>query len=410
MGMANRSVGAVASCLILLAGTCLFAGDWPQWRGANRDGKVSGFTAPLSWPTSMAAKWKVTVGLGDASPALVGNKLYVFTRQQDDEVTLCLDADSGKELWRDKYPVGAITGPAAKAHSGPRSSPTVTDGKVVTLGVTGIVSCLDAATGKLLWRNDEFTKAAPKFFTATSPLVVDGLAVIQLGGEGDAAIVAFDLASGKIKWKWAGEGPGYSSPVVLTVDGAKQVVALTEKSVVGIDAKDGKGLWQIPFAAQGRSYNAATPIVDGSTVIFTGQGRGTKAVKIEKQGDSFAVKDLWSNDKMAVQFSTPVLADGLLLGMSDKGNLFCLNAKNGETCWTDPAKRGGGYAGMVDAGSVIFALPDNSELIAFKPTDKEYSELARIKVADTPTFAHPVIAGKNIYVKDQDSLTLWLLE
>jgi outer membrane protein assembly factor BamB len=196
----------------------------------------------------------------------------------------------------------------------------------------------------------------------------------------------------------------------MTVDGTRQVVAMTEKSVVGLDLKDGKLLWQIPFVAQGRAYNAATPIVDGSTVIITGQGRGTKAVKIEKQGDSFVVKDLWNNEKTFVQFSTPVLKDGLLFAMTDKGNLFCINAKSGETCWTDSAKRGGGYGNMIDAGSVIFALPDNSELVVFKPGDKEFAEAAHYKVADTPTFAHPIIDGKKIYVKGQDSLTLWTLE
>ena len=184
----------------------------------------------------------------------------------------------------------------------------------------------------------------------------------------------------------------------------------TEKNVVGVAAADGKLLWQVASQPQGRFYNAATPIVDGQTVIYTGQGKGTKALKIEKQGDGFAAKELWSNADLGTGFNTPVLKDGMLFGLSDKGNLFGMNAKTGQAAWTDPTRRGGNFAAILDAGSCLLALPSNSELIAFKPGDKQYEELARIKVADTPTYAHPVIAGNRIFVRDQDALALWMIE
>ena len=184
---------------------------------------------------------------------------------------------------------------------------------------------------------------------------------------------------------------------------------MTEKSVVGVAAADGKLLWQVAFVPQGMAYNAATPIVDGQTVIYTGQRRGTKAVKIEKVGDGFAAKELWSAPP-AVQFCSPVLKNGLVFAISNSGSLFCLNAQNGQPAWTDKAKHGSGYGGMIDAGSVILALPNNSELIAFKPSDKQYEELARIKVAETPTYAYPVIAGQRLFVKDRDAVTMWTIE
>ena len=157
MGSRNRSRVVLAGCVILIAAGCVLGQDWPQWRGPNRDGKVTGFTAPQTWPKELTPKWKTTVGTGDATPALVGDKLYVFARQGDEEVTLCLNAADGKEVWKDKYAAQAVTGAAAAA-PGPRSSPAVADGKVVTLGVGGVVSCLDAATGKLVWRKDPFPK------------------------------------------------------------------------------------------------------------------------------------------------------------------------------------------------------------------------------------------------------------
>jgi len=408
MRNANGSIGVMTGIVILISAGCVLAQDWPQWRGANRDGKVAGFTAPQTWPKTLTEKWKVNVGEGDSTPALVGDKLYVLARQGGDEVILCLNASDRKEVWRDKYAAQAVSGPSARQHSGPRSSPAVAEGKVVTLGVGGVVSCLDAATGKLVWRNEEY-KGWPRFYTAMSPIIVDGMAIVQLGKEGSGATVAFDLGTGNAKWKWEGDGPGYASPVVMTVEGTKQVVTLTDKRAVGIGVADGKLLWQLPFAPQGMSYNAATPIVDGQTVIITGQGRGTKALTIAKQGDAFVAKEVWSNGQLAPQFNTPVLKDGLLFGLSDRGNFFCINAQTGQTAWTDETRRGN-FGAMVDAGSVILALPNNSELIAFKPDGKGYAEVAKIKVAETATYAYPVIAGNRVFVKDQQSLALLTIE
>jgi outer membrane protein assembly factor BamB len=238
-----------------------------------------------------------------------------------------------------------------------------------------------------------------------SPIIVDGMAFVQLGGQ-EGTTVAFDLATGEPKWKWAGDGPGYSSPVVLTVDGTKQIVTLTDKSAVGLGAADGKLLWQVPFAPKGMTYNAATPIVDGQTVIITGSGRGTKALKIEKQGDGFAAKELWSNPQLAPQFNSPVLKDGLLFGLSEKGMLYCIDAKTGKTAWTGTTKLSQ-FGAIVDAGPVLLALPEKSGLIAFKPDAKQYEELARITVSSTPIYATPVVAGNRIFVKDAGAVTLW---
>ena len=406
----HRSIGVLVVSVVLICAGLVLAEDWPQWRGANRDGKVKEFKAPKAWPKALTQKWKVKVGSGDATPALVGDKLYVFTRQGDEEVTFCLNAADGKEVWKDKYAAQAVSG-AARRHPGPRSSPAVADGKVVVLGAGGVVSCLDAAKGKVLWRKDPFPKVVPRFFTSMSPMIVDGMAIAHVGGRGKGAIIAFDLAGGKEKWRWSGEGPAYASPALLTVAGTKQIVTLAEKSVVGVNAADGKFLWRIPFAPARRAYNAATPIVDGQTVIITGAGRGTKALKIEKTGDGFAAKEIWSNAKLATQYNTPVLVDGLLFGFTDGGNLFCINAKDGKTAWTDATKRGrGGFAAIVAAGSVMLALPSNSELIAFKPIAKEFAQVAKIKVAESATYAHPVVAGNRIFVKDADSLSMLTIE
>jgi outer membrane protein assembly factor BamB len=444
MRSATTTTDVLASCIVLLLAQCACAQDWPQWRGPNRDAKAIGFTAPKTWPAALTQKWKVTVGGGDATPALVGDKLYAFTREGEDEVIVCLDAATGKEVWQDKYEAKPATGPAGGPHAGPRCSPAVAEGKVVALGVQGTLSCLDAATGKVLWRKEDFKGSRLRFFAASSPLIVDGLCIAQLGSEKNGGIIAYDLATGQEKWKWTGDGPGYASPVVMAVGGTKLIVALTEAKVVAVAAADGKLAWEAPFAVERMNYNASTPIIDGQTIIYGGGGRGEKAVRIEQEGDKFVGKELWSNSQNSVQFNSPVLKDGFLFGLTQNNQFFALNAQNGHTAWSAPAGqatavgqpggappggeqpkgkkaegkggrgmrggRGGGYGSIVDADSVLLALTPSSELVVFQPNDKKYTELARIKVAATPTYTYPVLSGNRVFIKDQDSLTLWTVE
>ena len=398
---------SMASGFCLLVASTAPAQDWPQWRGPNRDGKVSGFTAPDTWPKALTQKWKVNVGLGDSTPALVGDKLYVFAEQGTDEVTLCLDAASGKEIWNDKYAShGTISGAPTRHGQGPRSSPVVADGKVVTLDFAGVLSCLDAGTGKVMWRKDKDIPTPPRFYVATSPIVVDGMCIVRIGGGDKGGLVAFDLNTGESKWQRSGDGAAYSSPVLARIGDVSQIIEESEKFLDGVDVATGKPLWQTSFAARGMAYNAATPIVEGDTVYCT--GHGSKAFTVSKGGDSFAARELWSNDQVGTQFNTPVLKDGKLYGLSSKGNFFCMDSKTGKVLWTDTAKHQN-FCAILDAGPVLIALPPDGQLIVFKPDAQKFEEVAKYKVSDSPTYAHPVIAGNRIYIKDKDSLTLFLL-
>jgi outer membrane protein assembly factor BamB len=422
---------------MLLSVNWAVAQDWPQWRGPNREAKAAGFNVPTTWPKELTEKWKVTVGNGDATPALVGDKLYAFTRQGSDEILRCVNVADGKEIWQDKYEAQPATGPAGQ-HPGPRSSPTVAEGKVVTLGVRGTLTCYDAASGKQQWRKDQI-QGYPRFFTSSSPIVVDGLCIAQLGGAKNGALVAYNLTTGDEKWKWSGDSPAYASPVLMTVNGTKLIVAETEGKIVAVNVADGKLAWEAPFAAQRMNYNAASPIVEDQTLFYLGGGRGVTAVKIEKEGNSFVAKELWSNKQTSVQFNTPVLKNGLLFGLSDRNEFFCMNAQNGKTLWTapvggqtasaapapgqQPGGRGGrggrggmrggmgrgGYGSIVDAGSALAALTPSEQLIFFQPSDKAFTELARYKVANTPTYSYPILTGNRIYIKDQDSVILWTI-
>jgi outer membrane protein assembly factor BamB len=409
MTIANRTLGVLLGCVLMVGASSVRAQDWPQWLGPNRDGKATGFTAPSAWPKELTQKWKITVGEGVATPALVGDKLYVFSRQDGSEIVRCLESATGKELWKDSYETGGATG-IARDFSGPRCSPAVADGKVVTLGIRGILSCYDAASGKKLWRNEDFKGSYPRFMTSSSPIIVDGLCIAQMGGEQSGTIAAYELATGKEKWQYKGDGTAYASPVLLAQGGAKVLVAETMKSIIGVSVADGKLLWETPFRISGRGYNASTPMVAGQTVIFSGTSRGTKAVKIEKKDDAtFAPKELWSNSENSVQYNTPIVKNGLVFGLTSGNKLFCIDA-DGKTAWTSSIPGRGGYGTIVDAGSVLFALTPKAELKVYEPSDKEYKQLGSYKVADDETYAYPVVAGNRVFVKDRNSLTLWTIE
>src|SRR5262245_59731952 len=225
----------IALSALLLDPNDVRAQDWTQWRGPNRDNKVVGFTAPASWPKELTKKWQATVGVGESSPLLVGDRVYAFSRDGGDEITLCLDAATRKEIWKDKYATAVVVGAATRkpGFTGTRSTPAAGEGKICTLGVNGVVSCLDAATGKVVWRKD--TKSKPTFYTSTSPIIADGKCIVYVG-----ALTAFDLASGDSKWTWSGAGAPYGSPVLMTIEGTKQIVTPTMDAVAGVSLADGK--------------------------------------------------------------------------------------------------------------------------------------------------------------------------
>jgi outer membrane protein assembly factor BamB len=398
---------SVIVTLIIIGTTDSFSQDWPQWRGIARDSKVTGFKAPSAWPAELKQEWKVQVGFGDATPVLAEKMIYLNTRQGEEEVVLCLDATTGKELWKYKYPSIAVTGPAG-SHPGPRSTPSVANGKVVTFGASAILSCLDAKTGKIIWKRENPANAVPEFFTAMSPLIVDGLCFAHVGAKDNGEVIALDLNTGNEKWKWSGDGPSYASPSVMIVDGKKHLIVQTEKNLVALNMTDGKLLWQVPTPVKQRFYNCASPYIYGQVIYLTGQGTGMKAIKIEKSGNEYVTKELWSNPAVGTKWNTPILKDGFLYGFNDQKRLFCLNAVTGETAWIDNTVNND-FATIIDCGSVIIGFPSTANLIILKPDPKTYTEVVKYKVSETAVYSYPVVSGNQIYIKDAESLILYKL-
>ena len=242
--------------------------DWPQWRGPNRDGSVLA-ALPAQWPEALKKRWETPVGDGHASPVVSGNRAVVIARQGDQEIVRALDVTSGQEIWRAAYPAPYTVNSAALSHGpGPKSTPAIAGGRVFTLGIGGILSAFDLATGKLMWRLPA-PAVLPEYGTATSPLVDGTSIIVHVGGHDRGALTSFDAATGKPRWQWNGDGPGSGSPIVATVGGVRQVIAQTQKFLVGLNASTGTLLWQLPFTTD-FDQNAFTPIVFQDLVINAG--------------------------------------------------------------------------------------------------------------------------------------------
>jgi outer membrane protein assembly factor BamB len=383
--------------------------DWPQWRGPNRDGAVASFTEPASWPERLTRKWQIDVGLGYATPILVGNRLYMFSRQGDNEVLAAIDADTGARVWASSYPAPfALSAPAARHEKGPKSTPTFAGGKIFTLGMTNIVTAFDAATGKQLWQKPA-TPVQPLYHTGMSPLVDRGLAIVHVGGHNQGALNAYDVNTGVVKWHWDGDGPGYGSPVAVDVDGTRQVITITQDNLVGVAAATGELLWKRPFTTS-YTQNCITPISYGQTVIVSGLDKGVTAFRILKKNGRWETENVWENADVSMYMTNGVVVNDTLVSLSHKnsGQFFGLDARTGKTLWTS-APRQATNAAITRAGDLLFVLKDDAELIVARLGPKGFVTVRTYTVADSATWAQPVVSGNRLFVKDVASLALWTL-
>ena len=404
-----KAQGISKKWFLMLTVLFVFSGvqsqDWPGWRGENRDAKVSGFIMPDVWPVQLTKVWQQKVGFGDASLAFVKGKLFLNVKQDSNEVALCLDAVTGKTIWSTILnPAPEVTG-GARTHPGPRSTPTVNNGKVYLIGAGGKLNCVDANTGKVIWKNENFTEV-PVFFTSMSPLVNEGNCIVHLNGKENGTVVAFNAVNGEIVWTLKGEPSTYSSPLLMKIGNDEIIVLQTETDVIGI-SKAGSLLWKIPTPGEQRFYNSSTPVIDGQNIIVCGQGKGTKSYKIEKAGDKYSFTENWVNPDFGVSFNTPVLKDGYLYAHEARlGKAYCLKAATGKTCWADTTSQNR-FVSTLDLGKVLLSLPANGKILVFEPNPEKYVQKAMYKIAETDVYAHPLVVGDKIYIKEQELLTCW---
>ena len=411
MTLKNSFVFSTLMVITLTAGVPMAtAQDWPQWRGPNRDGSVESFTLPSTWPEGLTEQWTVDVGLGYATPVIVGDRIYMYTRQDGDEVMLAMDVDTGDVVWRSGYPAPFEMMPAAARHGpGPKSTPAFADGRLFTLGMSGIVTAWDADTGRRLWQM-EAPPVQPTYHTAMSPVVDGDLMIVHIGGQADGALTAFDVATGEVRWSWDGDGPAYGSPIVVDLEGTRQVVTFTQENMVGVALDTGALLWRRPFATQATT-TSQTPILYNGQLVQAGRGNGITLFRVVREGTAWTTEDVWHTDEVSLHMTNGVVVDGVLFGLShlNSGQYFGLDLESGEVLWTSRPRQAVNAA-VLRVGDAIFSLEDDAELVVLRSSRTGFEPLQRYEVATSSTWAQPTLRGNRLYVKDESALRLWTFE
>ena len=393
----------------MLAPVVLAAQDWPQWRGPARDGRIAGFREPATWPKALTKRWNVDVGAGYATPLVIGNRIYVFTRQGENEVMSALDAASAKVLWRTSYPAPFKMNPATAPHGpGPKSTPAFAANRLFTLGISGIVTAWDAESGRQLWQRPA-GPVEPLYHTGMSPLVAGNLVIFHVGGHDNGALTAFDVATGAVRWSWNGDGPAYSSPLLFDLGGTPQVVTFTQKYFVGVALESGKLLWRRPFTTPSTT-TSQTPILYKDTVIEMGRNNGVTAFRAVPASREWSTANVWHTGEVSMHLSDAVAVDGVLFGLShlNSGQYFALDLESGKVLWKSEPRQAA-HAAIARSGNTVFSLEDDSELVVIRLNRDRFEPVARYKVADNDTWTQPVVSGNRIFVKDVSSLSLWTI-
>ena len=380
-----------------------FATDWPQWRGPNRDGSIPAEPSK-AWPERLKSVWSVTVGEGHASPVVVGNRVFQFARQGEQETILGLELETGKQLWKQSYNAPYEMNSAATGHGkGPKATPAVSDNRLYTSGINGMLSCWDVNSGKKLW--DYNAQGSPEFGQSSSPVVDRGLLIASVGPQRGGALTGFDASTGKVRWQWKEDGPAYASPVITEIGGIRQAITNSQNNLVSVSVADGKSQWKLPLSTP-YDQNAVTPIVVGDLVIYSGLSNPVTAIHPGPKPSK-----AWENKEVGMYMNSPVLASGVLWGLShrNKGQYFGLDPKTGKTVWTSQGRQTENAA-LIARGENVFSLTTDSELILFKATPKSLETVRKYTVANSPTWAHPVVLGNRILVKDKTTLALWSAE
>jgi outer membrane protein assembly factor BamB len=380
--------------------------DWPQWRGPTRDGSV-GAALPTQWPAALKKRWETPVGAGHASPVVAGNRVVMIARESDQEIVRALDVATGKEIWRAAYPAPYVVSPAAQSHGpGPKSTPAIAAGRVFTLGIGGILSAFDLASGKLLWRVPA-RGVPPQYGSTTSPLVDGTSVIVHVGGEDNGALTAFDAATGKPQWQWTGDGPGNGSPIIATFGGVRQVIAQTQQMLVGLQASNGALLWQLPFPTD-FDQNAFTPVVFQDLLINAGLDHPVTALRPKLDGGKWTVETVWTNLQAPMFMSSPVLIDTTIYGLitRSKGQFVAIDAASGKTLWNTQGREGEN-ASMLGSPSWLLASTTEGRLVVARVNPQKYEEVRRYEVAQSAVWAHPALTGNSIVVKDADKVICW---
>lgn len=400
--------------------------DWPQWRGAQRDGvwREEGLTDRFDQP-QIPIRWTVPIGSGYTGPTVADGRVYVMDRLTEPEQTervLCFDWQTGESLWSHAYECVYV---GIGYQAGPRASVTIDEGRAYSIGAMGHLFCFDAATGQVHWNRDlntEYSIRMPKWGIASAPLIEDDLVILHIGGE-DACLVAFDKVTGQERWKALSDDASYSAPIVVDQAGHRVLVCYTGDRIVGLDPASGELHWAFPHPWENWPIAISTPVVQDDLLLLSDAHKGSLLLRLLQ--DRVDIQKVWHRRREEVPNqealhclnSTPMIDGDSIYGADGRGILRCLDLATGEQIWQDetatPPTRFG-TVHLVRQGDRTWLFNERGELIIGRLTPEGFEELSRAKLIETTTeqyrvrdgvtWSHPAFAYQHVFARNDREL------
>ena len=371
---------------------------WTDFRGPNRDGRYDKSDILTAWPADgLPMRWHQPIGGGYASFVVADGRAFTIEQQRRREVVAGYDVATGRELWThawDAYFTESMGG------DGPRATPTWDDGRVYALGATGEFRCLDAETGRLIWKHNILTDNQAgnlSWVMAASPLIVDDKVIVLPGGSRSQSVVAYHKLTGEVVWTSLNDGQAYTAPMLVTLAGRRQILVVSARRAMGLGVEDGSLLWDYPWRIW-TVLNIAQPVVLNESRVFlsASYGHGAAVFEVTRSDSGFEAHTIWQNKRMRNKLSSSVLHQGYIYGL-DESILACVDAETGERKW-----KGGryGYGQLLLASDHLIVLSESGDVVLVKATPERHEELARFSVIKGKTWNVPAIADGCLLVRN----------
>jgi outer membrane protein assembly factor BamB len=388
---------------------------WTDFRGPNRDGHYAEKPILTNWPAGgLRMLWRQPIGGGYASFVIAEGRAFTIEQRREREAVTAYDGTTGRELWAHTYPAQFSE---SMGGEGPRATPTYHDGRIYSLGAEGEFVCLDAASGRVHWRKDLLveTHASNLYFAlSASPLIVDDKVIVLSGGvqksigaRTNGTVVAYDRLSGREIWAAFAGSAAYTSPMLVNLAGQRQVLALVEAGMIGLNPDNGELLWESPWRVQ---YNnaIAQPLIVSSNgfVISAGYGTGAALIEVSKMDSKFTARQVWKNQNLKTKFNSAVFLDGYIYGL-DEGILTCIDAATGRRQWKDGRY---GYGQLLLASGHLIVLSGEGELILVRADPKQLEEVTRFQAIKGKSWNHPAIADGKIFVRNAVEMACFAID
>jgi outer membrane protein assembly factor BamB len=379
---------------------------WTDFRGPRRDGHYDRGPIATNWPAEGPPRlWRKPIGGGYASFVIADGKAFTIEQRRNQEVAAAYDMKTGQEVWSHGWDAFFQEGMGG---DGPRATPTWHEGMVYALGAEGELRCLDAQTGRRVWSKNILRENGARNLTwgmSAAPLIVDEKVIVLPGGPG-ASVVAYDKRTGEPVWRALDDRQAYTSPMLVTLAGKRQILVVSARRAMGLAVEDGALLWEYPWTTQ-FDINVAQPLLTGPDrfILSAGYDHGAALVEISHSGGRFTARRIWENKKMKNKFTSSVLHQGHIYGL-DEAILACVDAATGEQKW-----KGGryGYGQVMLASGHLIVTAENGDLALVRATPEGHQELARFSAIEGKTWNHPALADGILLVRNTVEMSAFRL-